>query len=176
VFCFATPPLYRTLADTTRHNHTARERGERGRGVAPADSPVKARYVAPGGDAELTVIAREASGIKPTFLQVTDLSQWGDLATVGGLLLPRGVRVLASATQTVAQPDRDTGTVVGVVPTPPQTVYRYEFEGRDGLRVTLAAVARAGRVFLVAGSARAAAWRTEAAALRAAVSSFRLAG
>lgn len=153
----------------------ARERGERGRGVAPADSPVKARFVSPAGDAELSVIVREAASIKPTFLQVADLAQWGDLATVAGLLLPQGVRVLASAAQVVAQPDRDTGTLAGIVPTPPQTVYRYEFEAADGLRVTLAAVARTGRIFLVAGSARAAAWPAEAAALRAAVSSFRLA-
>jgi hypothetical protein len=152
-----------------------RERGERGRGVTPSDSPIKVRYITPAGDAELTVIVREAASIKPTFLQVADLAQWGDLATVAGLLLPRGVRVLASAAQVVTQPARDTGTLVGVVPTPPRTVYRYEFEGRDGVRVTLAAVARAGRIFLVAGSARAATWPAQAAALRAAVSSFRLA-
>ena len=153
---------------------TDRERGERGRGVAASSSPVKVRYLSPAGDAELTVIVREAASIKPTFLQVADLAQWGDPAAVAGLLLPRGVRVLASAAQVVALPDRDTGTLAGVVPTPPQTVYRYEFEGRDGVRATLAAVARAGRVFLVAGSARAAAWPSQAATLRAAVSSFRL--
>ena len=157
------------------HSSPDRERGERGRGVAPSDSPIKVRYVTPAGDAELTVIVREAASIKPTFLQVADMDQWGDLATVAGLLLPRGVRVLASAAQVVTQPDRDTGTLAGVVPTPPQTVYRYEFEGRDGVRVTLAAVARAGRIFLVAGSARAAAWPAQAAAQRAAVSSFRVA-
>ena len=166
---------------------TAEERGARGRGVAAPDSPVKVRFTAPAaeggsnsaaglGSSELSVIVRDAAAIKPTFLMVSDISQWGDAAAVGALLLPRGVTVTRASTERVELPARDTGSIAGVVASPPQTAYLYEFEDRRGdLFVTLAAVARAGKVYVVAGSARgAAAWEARREGMREAVRSFRV--
>jgi hypothetical protein len=128
------------------------------------------------GSSELSVIVREAAGIKPTFLMVSDISQWGDAAAVGALLLPRGVTVTRAATERVELPPRDTGSIAGVVASPPQTAYLYEFEDRRGdLFVTLAAVARAGKIYVVAGSARGgAAWEARREGMREAVRSFRV--
>lgn len=164
---------------------TAEERGARGRGIAAPDSPVKVRFTAPQragsdggvvGSSELSVIAREAAGIKPTFLMVTDISQWGNAAAVGALLLPRGVTVTRASTESVELPERDTGSIAGVVASLPQTSYLYEFEDKRGdLYVTLAAVARAGKIYVVAGSARGnAAWEVRRQGLREAVRSFRV--
>ena len=181
---------------------TAEERGARGRGIAAPDSPVKVRFTAPAaeggggsggsnggggngggnnggssvGSSELSVIVRDAAAIKPTFLMVSDISQWGDAAAVGALLLPRGVTVTRASTERVELPARDTGSIAGVVASPPQTAYLYEFEDRRGdLFVTLAAVARAGKVYVVAGSARGpAAWEARREGMREAVRSFRV--
>lgn len=168
---------------------TAEERGARGRGIAAPDSPVKVRFTAPAaesgsgnsgssfvGSSELSVIVRDAAAIKPTFLMVSDISQWGDAAAVGALLLPRGVTVTRASTERVELPARDTGSIAGVVASPPQTAYLYELEDRRGdLFVTLAAVARAGKIYVVAGSARgAAAWEARREGMRAAVRSFRV--
>ena len=176
---------------------TAEERGARGRGIAAPDSPVKVRFTAPAaegagggsggssgasgagagvGSSELSVIVRDAAGIKPTFLMVSDISQWGDAAAVGAVLLPRGVTVTRASTESVELPARDTGSIAGVVASPPQTAYLYEFEDQRGdLFVTLAAVARAGKIYVVAGSARGrAAWEARREGMREAVRSFRV--
>jgi len=165
---------------------TAEERGARGRGIAAPDSPVKVRFTAPAaegggvaggvGSSELSVIVRDAAGIKPTFLMVSDISQWGDAAAVGAVLLPRGVTVTRASTESVELPARDTGSIAGVVASPPQTSYLYEFEDQRGdLFVTLAAVARAGKIYVVAGSARGrAAWEARREGMREAVRSFRV--
>ena len=128
------------------------------------------------GSSELSVIVRDAAGIKPTFLMVSDISQWGDAAAVGAVLLPRGVNVTRASTESVELPARDTGSIAGVVASPPQTSYLYEFEDQRGdLFVTLAAVARAGKIYVVAGSARGrAAWEARREGMREAVRSFRV--
>ena len=185
-----TVPAGFDLAEVARPGNTpttAEERGARGRGVAAQESPVKVRFTASSSatssssstpaPVELSVIAREAAGIKPTFLQVTDISQWGDVASVAATLLPRTVTVTRASSEVVELPARDTGTVAGVVAPPPQVVYLYEFvDPRGGpLHVTLAAAARSGKIYVCAGSARgeeAGAERAEG--LREAVRSFRV--
>ena len=77
------------------------------------------------------MLVQDATRIRPTFMQLSDIGQWGDAAAVAGLLLPRGTRVLASAVDTTQLPPRDTGTLVGVVQPPPQTLYRHG-KGRFG--------------------------------------------
>lgn len=189
-----TVPAGFDLAEVARPGNaptTAEERGARGRGIAAQESPVKVRFTASSSSssssssspstaaaaAELSVIARDAAGIKPTFLQVTDISQWGDAAAVAAVLLPRGVTVTRASSEVVELPARDTGTVAGVVAPPPQVVYLYEFvDPRGGpLHVTLAAAARSGKIYVAAGSARGEqAWAERAEGLREAVRSFRV--
>lgn len=81
--------------------------------------PIRARFISPDGRSVITVLARDASSIKPTFLQLNDISQYGDLQEVANLLLPRGSRVVAAESKTVQRAPRDTGTVVGTVTPPP---------------------------------------------------------
>ena len=130
---------------------------------------------------ELTIVARSASAIKPTLLQLTDMAQWGTAAEVGRLLLPRGARVtVAPAALSVPRPPRDTGTPVGTVETPPLTLYAYEFEvgggasGGSATRIALTAAARSGRVFVAAAAAPAGEWGRVGGELTAAVRTLRV--
>jgi hypothetical protein len=102
------------------------------------------------------------------------MAQWGSPADVGRLLLPRGARATAPPLAlAVERPPRDTGTPVGVVATPPLTLYAYEFEV-GGARVALTAAARAGRVFVAAGAAPVACWDGVGGELTEAVRSLRV--
>ncbi|KAK9816931.1 hypothetical protein WJX72_007169 [[Myrmecia] bisecta] len=143
-------------------------------GAPPPPSPVKAKFTSSDGAQLLSVVVQQASDIKPTFFQVTDIAQYGSLDEASRLLVPRGARLLASSTQQVVPQPRDTGTPLGVVAPPPQTIYRYEFVTRSGLHVTMAAAAKGGRVFVAGGSAADSQWTSAAEALQHAVESFRL--
>lgn len=67
----------------------AQERGERGRGVQQAASPVKARFKSVTGDGSISITERESSKIKPTFLQVCLLHATHRLPTHKMLSLTR---------------------------------------------------------------------------------------
>lgn len=58
-------------------------------------------------------------------LQVTDISQYGDIAAAQSVLVPAGAKVLDKSTSKVQQPPRNTGTLAGVFQAPPTTIYRY---------------------------------------------------
>lgn len=53
--------------------------------------------------------------------KVSDISQLGDVAAVSELVLPRGSTLLASTTQQVPQPPKE--TPLGQVDMPPQNYY-----------------------------------------------------
>ena len=58
-------------------------------------------------------------------LQVTDISQYGDVAAAQSVLVPSGSKVLDKSTAKVLREPRNTGTVAGIVKVPPITIYRY---------------------------------------------------
>ena len=58
-------------------------------------------------------------------LQVTDISQYGDIAAAQSVLVPPGCKVVDKSTFKIPQPPRNTGTLAGVVKVPPSTIYRY---------------------------------------------------
>ncbi|KAL3142585.1 hypothetical protein ABBQ38_002903 [Trebouxia sp. C0009 RCD-2024] len=145
---------------------------ERQVGAAPA-SPIKARFVSDSG-AQISVVVRPAAEIKPTFLQVTDISQYGDIAAAQSVLVPTGAKVLDKSTTKVQQPPRNTGTLAGVFQAPPTTVYRYEFVTGNGLHAVMAAAASKGQVYVAGGTASNLQWQTAGPALRQAVQSFKL--
>ena len=62
--------------------------------------------------------------MRPHPAQITDISQFGTLEEVAGLVLPRDVVMLSSRTAQVALPPKDTGTVLGIIERVPQTIYR----------------------------------------------------
>ena len=57
--------------------------------------------------------AIRASALKPTFLQVTDMAQFGTLEEVRAVVLPRRGQLLSSEVRRVDLAERDTGTIVG---------------------------------------------------------------
>lgn len=65
---------------------------------------------------------QSSSSFAPPCLQVNDISQLGNPIEVAQLILPRGSTLLATATQQVAVPPKQ--TPVGLVELPPQTYYR----------------------------------------------------
>eukprot|EP00878_Enallax_costatus_P024693 GHUV01026372.1.p1 GENE.GHUV01026372.1~~GHUV01026372.1.p1 ORF type:complete len:207 (+),score=45.90 GHUV01026372.1:188-808(+) len=92
------------------------------RGPAPERSPVLARFESPNGGPEvISIITRKASALKQTLLQVNDITQMGDPIAVASLIVPRGSRLLAKATEEVPQPPKE--TPVGQIELPPRTYY-----------------------------------------------------
>ena len=63
------------------------------------------------------------SALLSTCSQVTDIAQLGDPKAVARLLLPAGATVLSVSAATVAQPPKNTGTVLGVIERDPVTYY-----------------------------------------------------
>lgn len=57
-------------------------------------------------------------------MQVTDVSQFGDVESAKTLFVPRGAYVTSKSVYKAELGSRDTGTIAGVVPLPPQTFYR----------------------------------------------------
>ena len=68
-----------------------------------------------------SLVSQNGSGV----WQVTDISQYGDIAAAQSVLVPPGCKVLDKSTFKVPQPSRNTGTLAGVVKVPPSTIYRY---------------------------------------------------
>lgn len=65
---------------------------------------------------------RPVEDMRACLLQVNDISQLGTPIEVAQLILPRGSTLLATATQQVPVPPKQ--TPVGQVDLPPQTYYR----------------------------------------------------
>lgn len=134
-------------------------------------------------------------------LQLSDISQFGSLPEVARLLMPPQARVVSMDKETVEQPVRDTGTLLGTVSASPQTLYRccschalqfsmldrlivvafanlllcrFEYLLPSGKRISTAAVARAGKVLLAGSIATSEQWSSQAEALRRSIKSFRL--
>ncbi|GFR43081.1 hypothetical protein Agub_g4088 [Astrephomene gubernaculifera] len=143
------------------------------RGPAPEPSPVRARFDSPDGSTVLSVVVRSAQSIRPSILQVTDVSVFGGLEEAAKLLLPRGSRVLAASALQVVLPPKE--TAIGTVELPPKNYYKYEFTTANGLHVVMSVAAMKGKIFVCGGSTAAGArWEQYGSALREAVDSFRL--
>ncbi|KAK9867414.1 hypothetical protein WJX84_000063 [Apatococcus fuscideae] len=143
-----------------------------GRGRQPPPNPLKAKFVS--GREVITIIVRGASDIRPTFFQVADVSQFGDVQAAKVLFVPRGAKFVASSLEKTEAGQRDTGTVAGIVPLPPQTFYRYQFEaGPTTFVVSVGAIK--GKVYVAGASAPSSDWRIAGSRLQEAVNSFRLA-
>ena len=120
-------------------------------GPAPARSPLRARFDAPalpstGAPAALlSVIVRQAQTLKPTLMQVSDISAFGEPEDAAKLLLPRGARVVSAASSQETSPPRE--TPLGPVEIPPVSYYYYEFIAPGGAeRAVVAAAAARGKI------------------------------
>jgi len=143
-----------------------------GFGPAPPANPLKGRFVSADGLRVVSVGVRRAADLRPTFLQVNDVSEFGGPDEAQALLVPPGARVTASSQQTHA------GTSEGLEEEAPveRSYYLFEFT-RGALHGVLVAAAKRGKVF-VAILTDAAPDFDEAAAerLRAAARTFRVLG
>ncbi|KAK9864314.1 hypothetical protein WJX84_006155 [Apatococcus fuscideae] len=138
----------------------------------PPPNPLKAKFV--NGRQVITIIVRGASDIRPTFFQVTDVSQFGDVDSAKSLFVPRGAYVSSKSVERAEVGSRDTGTIAGVVPLPPQTFYRYIFEaGQTKFAISVGAIK--GRLYVAGASAPKSDWDNVQQQLQDAVNSFRLA-
>ncbi len=61
-------------------------------------------------------------------MQVADVSQFGDVSSAKSLFVPRGARLIESHSERTEPGSRDTGTIAGIVPLPPQNFYRQVFD------------------------------------------------
>ncbi|CAG9460176.1 unnamed protein product [Pedinophyceae sp. YPF-701] len=145
--------------------------------AAKENSPVKAVWVLEGRpDVSLSVVQQTASSIKPTFTQLTDISQWGSLEDAARIVLPRGSRLVSSKVIALDLGEKDTGTVRGKVKQDLRNVYRYEFVASNGRRVAMAVAALRGEVFFFNSFGDDAAWKDKATRrkLRGAADNFRV--
>ncbi len=113
-----------------------------GFGPAPPANPLKLRLTAAGGAEVVSLGVRRAADLRPTFLQVNDIADFGTLEDMAGLLVPPGARLLASSSATFTAPSPT--AAADEVPLE-RTYYTYEFE-RRGLHGCLVAAAKYGKV------------------------------
>lgn len=62
--------------------------------------------------------------------QIADISQYGDLAEVAELVVPKGATLVSSSVSQTIRPPRD--TLVGIVEIPPKNYYIYVSGGAQG--------------------------------------------
>ncbi|CAD7703133.1 unnamed protein product [Ostreobium quekettii] len=142
-------------------------------GVAVSTPPLL-RYGSADGKENLSVVVRDAASIKPTFFQITDITQYGGLADVAKLVLPKNSRFLSAESITLPQPPYDTGTIRGVIELPDIHLYRYEFQTVEDQHYALSIAASRGQVYFVGASAPVDRWNDEKETLLNSVQSFRL--
>ena len=65
-------------------------------------------------------------------VQVTDISQYGNIAEAQSVLVPKGCRVVDKSTEKVQKPPRITGTLAGTVKVKPTTIYRCDVHMHSG--------------------------------------------
>jgi hypothetical protein len=86
------------------------------RGPAPERSPVRARFDAEDGGANVSMLD------VCHFLQVSDITAFGKIEEAAQVLLPRGSVVLAASSEVQQISARE--TPMGIVEIPPRTYYR----------------------------------------------------
>ena len=99
-----------------------------GYGPAPPVNPLRARMLGPSGQI-VSVGVRRAAEIKPSFVQVGSIADFGSVEEAAALLAPPGSTIQRATTEELDS----------------RTYYRIAFE-RRGARGCLQAAARGGRV------------------------------
>ncbi|GMH33209.1 hypothetical protein BSKO_01043 [Bryopsis sp. KO-2023] len=137
------------------------------------DSELILRFKSPSGKQSASLVRREAASVKPTFLQLSDISQYGSLEQVASIVVPRSGREVSGEMETFPQMPFDTRTPRGIVQQPDLTIYRYKFTLADG-KVALAVGALRGKVYYWGISATPEEWEAEKEKITRMWRSFRL--
>ena len=111
-----------------------------GFGPAPPPNPVKLKLVTPGGTEVVSLAVRRAAEVRPQFLQVNDVADFGTLEEAASLFVPPRASLLASsATVHTEQPSSGDGEPL------PRSYFTYEFT-LGGASCVLVAAAKRGKV------------------------------
>jgi hypothetical protein len=137
--------------------------------------PLKAELHAAAGAARVTVVQLQASKLKQTLTQATDVAALGGPEEVARLVLPAGTRVAAARAVAYPQPPVQTGSsLLGTIARPDKVVYRYAVVLPDAQRAEVAIAVSLGQIFLLGASAPAGEWAAAGPALTEVADSFRL--
>ena len=102
---------------------------------------MKLRLQRRGGAEVVSLGVRRSADLRPTFLQVNDIADFGTLADVAALLVPPGAALLASSEASFTTPGAPSDDTEPV----PRSYFTYEFR-RGRLSGVLVAAAKRGKV------------------------------
>ena len=125
-----------------------------------------ARFGSPDEREDVSVSIRGANTLKLTFLQIKDVTEFGDVNEAAPLFVPPGAR-LVSATARVSPAGQPGGDNVD------KSYYTYDFEFGVA-RVLLTVAVEQGNAYLLGCTASGDAWERAEAGFRRAAASFRV--
>lgn len=121
----------------------------------------EARFASSDRSEVLSVVVRQSSQLKLTFLAVKDVTDLGSLREAANIFVPVGAKVYAA--RAIKTSDEDLN----------RTYYYYEFATGDNY-IALEAAASSGQVFVLGVTAPKSKWKDDSRKLRLAASSFSL--
>ena len=121
------------------------------------ETPLVARFGSADESQDISVSVRGANTLKLTFLQIKDVTEFGDVDEAGSLFVPPGANLISAASRVASE----------------KTYYAYDFEF-GAARVLLTAAVEAGNVYLVGCTASKEAWTEAEPGFKRASSSFRV--
>ena len=130
------------------------------------ETPLVARFGSPDEREDVSVSIRGANTLKLTFLQIKDVTEFGDVNEAAPLFVPPGAR-LVSATARVSPAGQPGGDNVD------KSYYTYDFEFGVA-RVLLTVAVEQGNAYLLGCTASGDAWERAEAGFRRAAASFRV--
>ena len=123
------------------------------------ETPLVARFGSADESQDISVSVRGANTLKLTFLQIKDVTEFGDVDEAASLFIPPGAKLLNAAERREDTSDK--------------SYYAYDFEF-GAARVLLTAAVEAGNVYLVGCTASKEAWTEAEPGFKRASSSFRV--
>lgn len=148
--------------------------GAVGQGSRRSENPIRGEVREANGKARVTVVQEQAAQLKQSLLQITDISQFGNLQEASRLLFPPGTKVFSAADIEFPQPAKDTGTLLGKIEREPVHVYRYRVQLPTSERAEVAVGILLGRVLLLGASSPEEYWEEESSTLKEIADSFNL--
>lgn len=164
-FLFAYPRGWKLVEDTENGDSMTDRRRQ---------NVVRGEVVSPDGVVTVSVIQQQASKLKQSLFQITDISQLGSIEEVSKLVLPPGSRIDGASVRTFPIAPKDTGTVVGVIERDPVVVYRYSVRLSNGVRSEVAAGIILGRVLILGAGCMEENWQDNQSILKAIADSFKI--
>jgi len=130
------------------------------------ETPLVARFGSADDSQDIAVSVRGANTLKLTFLQIKDITEFGEVAEVASLFVPPDAKVLSATSRKSLA-----GTPGGEVAE--KGYYAYDFEFGNA-RVLLTAAVEAGNVYLLGCTSSKETWSEAEAGFKRASNSFRV--